>query len=112
MTHDTYEPEPKFSDAIRLKRLVGMLRNTLRSYPKARLWRFRGGFGASLGGHAYIRVSYSGPLSAEDMRDLLALFATWCAVEPGYVMCTACERPVGHFAQVELDKLLSRGQQV
>jgi hypothetical protein len=77
------EQVPMSSAAARVNKLCRMLQSTLRNYPMAKLQRGRGGFGAYLADGTWIRISYSGPLSGQDLRDLLALFATWCAVDPG-----------------------------
>jgi len=45
-----------------------------------------GRFGASLDEGTYIRVSYSGRLTVEDMRDCLALFATWLVADPSRLL--------------------------
>lgn len=74
------------SDASPQNKLVRMLQNILRSYPKARLRVGRGGFGASLDADTWITIHTSGNLSATELRDLLALFATWCVADPGRIM--------------------------
>jgi hypothetical protein len=58
-------------------RLSRMLRNTLQSYPNAKLWTRKDGFGVSLGGGAYLVVSCSGIYSSAAKADLLALLAAW-----------------------------------
>jgi hypothetical protein len=68
--------------AQRLGKLCRMLRNTLRSYPTARLLHGKGGFGAVLGDGISIYIRWSGHLAPSDLRDLLVLFATWLAVDP------------------------------
>jgi hypothetical protein len=100
MTPSTSKLVPKLRESTARAKLVTMLRNTLRNYPSARLWRFRGGFGVSLDGHTYLRVSYAGAWTPEDMRDLLALLATWCVADPQRIMCVDCQRPIGHSAGV------------
>lgn len=79
---DTDARVPTSSAATRKNRLCRMLQNTLRSYPRAKLLHGRGGFGASLDATRSIYVRFVGPLSDQDLRDLLALFATWLAVDP------------------------------
>jgi hypothetical protein len=59
-----------------------MLRNTLQSYPQARLWKRKDGFGASLGGGTYLSVSFNGVYSSEVKADLLALFSVWLRADP------------------------------
>ena len=83
---DTSEQVPMSSAASRVEKLCRMLRSTLRSYPNARLLRGKGAFGAVLGDGTSIWVRYSGDLSGRDIRDLLALFATWCVVDPGRLL--------------------------
>src|SRR5690349_9524407 len=73
---------PKSPEAQRLGKLCRMLRNTLRSYPAARLLHGRGGFGAVLGDGTSLFIRWSGQLPPRDLRDLLVLFATWLAVDP------------------------------
>jgi len=68
MIHATSELGPKSSAASPLVKLCRMLRSTLRRFPRAHLFNV-GRFGASLDEGTYIRVSYSGRLTVEDMRD-------------------------------------------
>jgi hypothetical protein len=83
VTSDTYTPAHKLSDAIRLKRLVGMLRSMSRKYPTARVHRnSRGEFGVSFDAQRSISVSCSGNWSGADLRDCFQLFAMWSLVEP------------------------------
>lgn len=82
MISDTSELERKSSVSGPLAKLCRMLRSMLRRYPQARLWVYQGGFGVSLDAQTYMRVSYSGNWTAEDMRDLHALFATWLIADP------------------------------
>jgi hypothetical protein len=70
------------SDAQRLEKLCRMLRNTLRNYPRAKLLHGKDGFGALLGDGISLYVRWSGHLAPADVRDLLALFVTWLAVDP------------------------------
>ena len=74
--------ELKSSAATPLEKLCRMLQNTLRKYPRAHLLNTVAAFGVSLDDATYMQVSYSGRWTAEDMRDCLALFATWLVVEP------------------------------
>lgn len=80
------EQERKSSAATPRAKLARMLRSTLQRYPQARLLRKRGAFGASLGEGRYLQVSFSGELSAADLRDLLVLFATWLAADPDRIL--------------------------
>lgn len=77
---------PMSREATRINKLCRMLRNTLQSFPNARVHRGRDGFGASLGGGTWIWIRSSGHLNAGQLRDLLALFATWCVVDPGFLL--------------------------
>lgn len=77
--------EPKLGESLALRKLSVMLRNTLRSWPKAKVLRRVGGFGVSLAEDTYLYVSCSGNLTASEKRDLLVLFATWLAVDPGAI---------------------------
>jgi hypothetical protein len=83
---DTSPSVPMSREAIRIGRLCRMLRSTLQSFPNARVHRGREGFGASLGDGTWIWIRSSGHLSGGQLRDLLALFATWCAVDAGFLL--------------------------
>jgi hypothetical protein len=83
---DIYQLAPKSSGATPVAKLCRMLRSMLRSWPRAHLSRTAGGFGVSLDEQTYMRVSYSGRWTDMDMRDCLALFATWLVAEPGYLV--------------------------
>ena len=82
VTRDTSEPERRSPDAKALNRLSAMLRNTLQRWPKACLTVTEVGFGARLDAQTSLLIASSGPLSAEDTRDLLALFAVWLVADP------------------------------
>lgn len=109
---DTAALEPKSKESSRLNRLVRMLQNTLRNYPLARLRRGRGVFGASLGDNTWIHIRWSGDLSASDMRDLLALFATWLAVDPEGLLGNSADETNGSSAMGTEQRYLSSGQRV
>lgn len=83
--NDISAQEPKSSVAAPHEKLLRMLRSTLRKYPRARLMRTQEGFGVSLGEGTFLWITSRGHLSPEDMRDLLALFATWLVVDPNYL---------------------------
>ncbi len=83
MMSDTWLQARKSKDAKRLSRLVHMLRNTLRNFPMAKLHHGKDVFGALLGDGCSISIHWTGNLSNEDLRDLLALFATWLVVDGG-----------------------------
>ena len=70
------------AEYVRLAKLSGMQRNTLRNYPFTRVWRRKGAYGVSLGDGGYLRVLYSPRLTATQQRDLLALLATWLVADP------------------------------
>jgi hypothetical protein len=82
MTNDTSARVRRSSDADRLDKLCRMLRNTLRSFPQAKLLHGAEGFGASLGKGRSLYIRSVGDLRDQDLRDLLVLFATWLAVDP------------------------------
>lgn len=83
---DTLRSAPMSKEAIRIGKLCRMLQSTLQSFPNARVHRGRDGFGASLGDGTWIWIRSSGHLSGGQLRDLLALFATWCAVDAGFLL--------------------------
>lgn len=72
----------KLAESLASRRLLAMLRSTLQSWPKMMLSTQKGEFGASSEGGTYLYVSYSSDLTAEQKRDLLALFATWLIADP------------------------------
>ena len=76
----------KSNESTPLVKLSRMLRSMLRRYPRAHLLNTRAAFGVSLDENRSMQVSYIGPWSAEDMRDCLALFATWCVADPRRLM--------------------------
>jgi len=86
MTNGISAQAPTSSAPERLETLCRMLRNTLRSYPTAKLLIGKDAFGASLGEGISIWIHYSGLSNAEALRDLLALFATWCVADPAKIM--------------------------
>lgn len=83
MMSDTSALVPKSNAAQRLNKLCRMLQSTLRNYPQARLLHGVGGFGVVLGDGISLYIRWSGQLAPADVRDLLVLFATWLAVDPG-----------------------------
>jgi hypothetical protein len=66
-------------------KLCRMLRNTLRSYPQAKVQATRDVFGAVLDENTYLLIRTSGNLTVMEKRDLLVLFATWLVVDPGFL---------------------------
>jgi len=96
--NETSELERKSNGATPLAKLCRMLRSTLRRYPLARIWVTRDGFGVSLVAGTYMRVSYSGPWTDADMRDLHALFATWYVADGAFL--TSGGRPLAGVLQL------------
>lgn len=86
MTDATSAQEPRSSVASPLVRLSRMLRSMSRRYPRAHKWNTRGAFGAWLDETRSVRVSYSGSWTDADLRDCLALFATWLVADPAALM--------------------------
>lgn len=86
MTPDISAQVLRSSAASPHEKLCRMLRSTLRRFPRAHLLNTQAAFGVALDETRYMQVSYSGHWSAEDMRDCLALFATWCVADPGRIM--------------------------
>ena len=93
-------------------KLVRMLRNTLQSYPLARLHRGRDAGGVSVGEDTWIRIRWSGRLTDRELRDLLALFATWLVVDPEALHVTSEDETSGHSALASEQRYLSSGRQV
>lgn len=82
MTSDTSAQGLKSSAASPLVKLCRMLRSMLRRYPQARLWNTLDGFGVLLDEQHSMRLSFTGNWTDADMRDCLALFATWLVADP------------------------------
>lgn len=78
---DTSRRVRKSSESTPIGKLSRMLQSTLRRFPTAKLWIMQDGFGVYLGGETYLHVHYSGRLRTADLRDLLALFATWLVAD-------------------------------
>lgn len=78
---DTYARALRFKKSSPLARLCRMLRSILRNWPTARLLHGRGGFGAQLDANTLIYIRWTGDLTPADLRDCLALFATWLAAD-------------------------------
>lgn len=79
---DTIEPVRKSRDASTLAKLCRMLRSMSRRFPKVYLQTTLDGFGVRLADGSYLRIVYSGKWTDEDIRDFLALFATWLVADP------------------------------
>jgi len=107
---DTAALAPTSSAVTRKNKLCRMLRNTLRSFPKAKLLHGRGGFGASLDAQKSIYIRYVGSLSNQDLRDLLALFATWLAVDPDRLRSEGFGEMAGVSRMDDEESFLSSGQ--
>jgi hypothetical protein len=100
VTPDISAQVRKSSVATPLEKLCRMLRSTLRKYPHAYLLNTVAAFGASLDAQTYVQVSYSGRWTAEDMRDCLALFATWLVADPERLLVPGT--PLAGVLQAEL----------
>jgi hypothetical protein len=83
---DTSARVLKSSDVSPLSKLSRMLRSMLRRWPRAHLLNTVAAFGVALDDATFMQVSYSGRWTPEDMRDCLALFATWCVADPSRLM--------------------------
>lgn len=86
MTPATNGQVRKLPDATPLGKLCRMLQSMSRRFPQGRLSRMSDGFGVSLDDNTSMQVSFTGRWTAEDMRDCLALFATWCVADPERIM--------------------------
>jgi hypothetical protein len=58
-----------------------MLESISRRFPRTYLIGTSEGFGVRLEDGSFLQVVYSGRWSDEDLRDFLALFATWLAAD-------------------------------
>lgn len=85
-TRVTSELVHKWPESIHTKRLLRMLRSTLRRYPNGKLMHRRDGFGVSLGENRFLLVARKGDLTAQDISDLLALFVVWLRADPTRVL--------------------------
>jgi hypothetical protein len=79
---DTSAQERKSRDASQLDRLLRMLRSMSRRFPRTRLLTTVDGFGASLADGRSLHIVCNGHWSDADLRDFLALFATWLVTDP------------------------------
>lgn len=77
----TSAQERKLSESSPIGKLSRMLRSTLQSFPNAKMCVMQDAFGVYLGDGAYLHIHYSSHLASADMRDLLALFATWLVAD-------------------------------
>jgi hypothetical protein len=85
MMSDISGPGHKSKEYAAREKLTRMLRSTLRRFPQARLMTTAGGFGVYLDDATALYVATRGPWSDQDMRDLLALFATWLVADPANI---------------------------
>lgn len=85
-TKITYSLAQRLEESAASKKLLAMLRNTLRRWPTTKLETRKGEFGAFMGDGTYLRVSYSSDLTDSEKRDLLALFATWLVADPATLL--------------------------
>lgn len=100
----------KSKDVERLERLCRMLRSTSQNYPQAKLLHGMGGFGASLGEGISIWIRWSGQLAPLDLRDLLALFATWLVVDPERLVGSESEASGGVSRMANEQQYYSNGR--
>jgi len=105
---DISEQVRRSSGSSPLGKLSRMLQSMSRRFPNTFLKVTPDDFGVLRDGGGYLRVVSSGHWTNEDMRDFLALFVIWLAVDPGRI------RPPGmrldgvlHGVKRELE--LSRG---
>jgi hypothetical protein len=82
---DTSEQEPKSSGASPLVKLSRMLRSMSRRWPQTSLLVTAEGFGVRRIDGSYLHIVSSGHWTDEDMRDSLALFATWLVADPAHI---------------------------
>jgi hypothetical protein len=108
--NDTTVQEHRSKDAIARDKLLRMLRSTARKYPQGRLWSTRGGFGVSLGETEWLKLSYSGRWTPQDMRDLLALFVVWLVVDPQRLLGGGSPL-AGVSREVQMENAPSNGRQ-
>lgn len=81
-TKVTYSLGQRLEESEASKKLIRMLRSTLRRWQTPKLETRRDGFGVFMGGSTFLSVSYSSDLTDMEKRDLLALFATWLVADP------------------------------
>lgn len=81
----TSELERKFSASSPLVKLSRMLRSMSRKWPNTSLLSTTEGFGVRRIDGSYLHIVYSGHWTDEDMRDCLALFATWLVADPARI---------------------------
>jgi len=78
----TSELAPTFSASLARGKLCRMLRSMSRRWPQTSLRVTTAGFGALRADGSYLHIGTSGDWTDADMRDFLALFVTWLAVDP------------------------------
>lgn len=84
--NDTTEPVHKSNGADPVAKLSRMLRSMSRRFPRTFLLTTWEGFGVRLDDGRYLHIVRSGKWTPEDMRDFLALFATWLVADPDRVL--------------------------
>lgn len=78
----TFAPVRKSSAATPAAKLSRMLQSMSRRFPQTSLVVTMEGFGVRRIDGSYLHIVCSGRWTDADMRDFLALFATWCAADP------------------------------
>lgn len=79
---DTTERALRLRGSTPREKLSRMLASMSRRFPRTYLTGTSDGFGVRLEDGSFLQVVYSGRWSDADMRDFLALFATWLAADP------------------------------
>jgi hypothetical protein len=80
--NDTAAQERKSPDVSPRGRLLRTLASMSRRFPRTFLQTTADGFGVQLADGAFLRIVYSGRWTDGDLRDFLALFATWLVADP------------------------------
>ena len=79
---DTTGQERRSLDVSPRGKLLRMLQSMSRRFPRTYLTGTSGGFGVRLEDGSFLQVVYNGHWSDDNMRDFLALFATWLVADP------------------------------
>lgn len=79
---DTSAQVRKSSGSSPLDKLSRMLRSMSRRWPNTSLLSTTEGFGVRRIDGSFLHIVYSGQWTDADMRDFLALFATWLVADP------------------------------
>lgn len=107
---DTIARVRKSRDASPLDRLCRMLQNMSRRWPNTYLVATVGGFGVRSADGRYLHIVCNGHWSDADLRDFLALFATWLVADPSGLRDSGT-RLAGALQQVAEELQQSSGQQ-